>query len=88
VTWGDVLDNWELFALDLADLNVDVWDRELMRSRPGVWLRSLVTGLLSRPPIGYYVEAIDREHERRHPIWPNRVQQHFYEPRYTPATSA
>lgn len=31
----------------MAEYRVDVWDRDLMRSRPWPWLRDLVRGLLS-----------------------------------------
>jgi hypothetical protein len=82
VTWGDVLDNWELFALDLQDIGIDVWDRALMRARPGVWLRSAISGLLARPPLGYVRVPVDETHERTLPVWPNRVQQKFIAPLY------
>lgn len=51
-----------------------------MDSRPWVWLRALIEGLFTRRPLGYFDAPIDREHYRRHPIWPNRVQAHFYGP--------
>lgn len=54
-----------------------MWNRDLMRNRPGVWLRSLISGLVSRPPLGFRREDIDETHYRLVPIYANRVQQTF-----------
>jgi hypothetical protein len=51
-----------------------------MNGRPWRWLRVRVEGLLTRPPLGFFEEPVDRKHMRRHPIWPNRLQRHFYGP--------
>lgn len=52
-----------------------------MESRSWRWLRVRIEGLLTRPPLGFYDEpAQQRGYVRRHPIWPNRLQRHFYGP--------
>lgn len=48
-----------------------------MRSRPGVWLRSLMAGLLTRPVLGYVRVPVDKDHTRLEPLWPNRTQARF-----------
>lgn len=68
-----------MVSLDLLEIGIDVWDRDLMRSRPGVWLRSALTGLISRPPVAYREEPIpgDDKHIRLVPIWGTRVQKRW-----------
>lgn len=64
--------------MDLADIGVNVWDRGLMRSMPGAWLRDLIDGLMCRPILGYSrLPNEDQKTERFVPIWPNRVQERF-----------
>ncbi|WP_375490222.1 hypothetical protein [uncultured Jatrophihabitans sp.] len=54
-----------------------------MRSRPGVWLRSLINGLMTRPPVGYRRESVAEDKYRDIPLWANRVQDRFLTPRLT-----
>lgn len=45
---GHILRLWPLVVPDLSELyGIDVYDRELMHSRPWPWLRQHLIGLLS-----------------------------------------
>lgn len=77
---------------DLGDLGVDVGDRALMESRPWRWLRVRVEGLLSRPPLGFVEEPAGKSPDGRplvryRPVWPNRLQRHFYGPAWGDKTA-
>lgn len=73
-----------MFAQDLADVGVNVWDRTLMRAMPGAWLRQHIDGLFTRPPMGYRWVPVkgDSKREQLTPIWPNRAQERFVAPRW------
>lgn len=48
MSWGDILDRWELVEADLHQhYGVDCDDRALMRARSWRWLQSRIVGLLS-----------------------------------------
>jgi hypothetical protein len=62
----------------LSEYGVDVYDAELMRSRPWAWLRDLIIGLLSTPPRRLLVPVDENRSELR-PIWTTRIQLYAYE---------
>lgn len=70
-----VLEHWKTITLDLSDKGIDVWDRELMRTRRWAWLRGEIEGLLTRPPLGYVRVQADEKHTRLTPLWGTRLQQ-------------
>lgn len=72
---------------DLQDAGVDIGDEQLMGSRSWRWLRVRIEALLTRPPLGFFEEQIDAKRIRRHPIWPNRLQRHFYGPAWGDKTA-
>lgn len=70
MSWRALLQQWELVEQDLADIGVDVWDKQLMRTRPWVWLEVRITGLLTRPVVYAPSGA---------PIYRTRVGRHFFQ---------
>jgi hypothetical protein len=49
VTWNQLLGHWNLIVPDLlAEYRVDVYDRQLMKTRPWSWLEALIIGLLDK----------------------------------------
>ncbi len=44
----DIVDQWALVEADLhSHFGIDVWDDDLMKARPWVWLQERIFGLLS-----------------------------------------
>lgn len=50
MTWGDVLERWDLVEADLHQVyGIDIDDRELRETRTWRWLRVRIGGLLTNP---------------------------------------